>query len=541
MMSNSLIGVTGIAAVTVLWCMTPLYMQSETQGLSESLGSRNSSIVWEWNVEDAKQPCLNIPNLAVMNAIECFRILEAGANAELSAKSSHHLAVLEVQCSCLCLQDFIVFVYWNGALLGRRSIRDLDRFEIDPMHYSSINEVVFAFNATNAPRRSSCCTITGMKLVRPGSQHEIERLSTPQLSPTDDLFPQRAGNSTKDSDNAPLSSRTLDIRRSQSALAGTRLLAGSSLNHSSAFQPVLLHCRITALETMFEPDQTKLLGTFSQEDFGCIPIRYSDGKESDMLHPLVGGLPSFIQGKHRKRARRGMLVAAIQGTILQNGSMIVPRDKSGQFQILKKEPKHWPRRLTTMANGLGTRTLAIVRVSTADATPYVTLQELAKHFVGPGRSAATQYALCSFKKFQIKYNGGYEVKLKQSIHAFESGGQLLNAAQTKLVKDMKLESAADLADKVIFCLAPGTKGWIANAGVNYWKVSVNSAWCLSLSVGMHELVSSGVSEGGYRILRCLTTRIQGHTIGLVHSGAGEQAYGDETGYMGYGDKAVEVR
>jgi hypothetical protein len=76
-----------------------------------------------------------------------------------------------------------------------------------------------------------------------------------------------------------------------------------------------------------------------------------------------------------------------------------------------------------------------------------------------------------------------------------------------------VSSLTSLADKIVFCQPGVVGGWLAAAPVNHWQLSFNDKWCMSHSASMHEM---------------------GHSLGLLHSGKGDDDYGDESGYMGYG-------
>ena len=67
-------------------------------------------------------------------------------------------------------------------------------------------------------------------------------------------------------------------------------------------------------------------------------------------------------------------------------------------------------------------------------------------------------------------------------------------------------------DLVMFCQPPGTGTWLAYAYVNSIYSFYNDIWCSSSSAQMHEV---------------------GHSLNLAHSGHDGNAYGDQSGYMGY--------
>jgi hypothetical protein len=77
--------------------------------------------------------------------------------------------------------------------------------------------------------------------------------------------------------------------------------------------------------------------------------------------------------------------------------------------------------------------------------------------------------------------GVVEVRVGQQISEFTSGTALVTAAQKQIKKDLGISTVSALGDKVIFCLPPGTGGWIASAGIGHWRAQFNDEYCLSLT------------------------------------------------------------
>jgi hypothetical protein len=238
-----------------------------------------------------------------------------------------------------------------------------------------------------------------------------------------------------------------------------------------------IHCRITALNVMLSKKETTMAGYFSREEFVCIPIRSDNGQESDHYLPIVGDLENHVTIPQLQQAKKGMLLAAIQQSERATGTLILPND-SRAFRVLDDIPPNWTQyqQRTVRASAQGKQTLAIVRVSTRDSAPPMSLEAIRLHFAASRQSAAAQYKLCSFSKFQLQFKSGHDVQLPNSIGEFSSGSQLLDAAAATLSRELKISSMTDLADKVVFCLAPGTKGWVATAGVNFFRLVVNGDW-----------------------------------------------------------------
>jgi len=223
-------------------------------------------------------------------------------------------------------------------------------------------------------------------------------------------------------------------------------------------------------------------GGQESEETGCILIERHTEVESDTLVPIQ--LPKDISRLHYRKIKRGTLFVHIQGAIVTNNEIVA--SDSAQFTVV--DPPAGLRHLSEMEPAIGNKTIAIVRVSTKDSSPPASLDELRKAIVGNGISMKTQYFRCSMGQLQWIFAGGYDVKLnKHRISEFNSGIELLDAANERLNKELGITSAATLANKVIYCLAPGISGWIASAGVNHYRVNINGDWCLSLSVAMHEV------------------------------------------------------
>jgi hypothetical protein len=241
--------------------------------------------------------------------------------------------------------------------------------------------------------------------------------------------------------------------------------------------PTSIYCRITALNVMLSKKETTMAGYFSREEFVCIPIRSDDGLESDQYLTIVGNLEEHITVPQLRQAKKGTLLAVIRKPERTVGTLTLPVDSRG-FRVLDSIPSTWThfQHRTVRASAQGTQTLAIVRVSTRDSAPPMSLEAIRLHFAASRQSAAAQYKLCSFSKYQLQFKSGHDVQLSNSIREFSSGSQLLEAASAKLSRDLHINSMTDLADKVVFCLAPGTKGWVATAGVNFYRLVVNGDW-----------------------------------------------------------------
>lgn len=277
-------------------------------------------------------------------------------------------------------------------------------------------------------------------------------------------------------------------------------------------------CRITVVDTMYALDDG-IDDDFGYEDAveehqqtACIPIL--DDRESDMILDIE--LPSTITQAYRNEIESGTLLVSVSDATIVNYEL--NQGSNSTITAIDEPPSHI-RHLFMKMEVFGTKSLMVVRVSTADGVePDYSLNEMRQGIFYNAVSMKSQFEACSFGKLKWIDAGGLDVRLDQPLSAFKRPVDLVNAAQDKIMAQMpNLRAVSDLADRVIFCQPPGTGNWLAVAPINHWRVNMNNDWCLSLSALMHEM---------------------GHTKGLLHSGRGPVVYGDKTGYMGYGDKRI---
>lgn len=268
------------------------------------------------------------------------------------------------------------------------------------------------------------------------------------------------------------------------------------------FGPNTLECIITTVDTMYPTAAEDAIRQL-EDDFACIPEH-----NRDLL--LLIELPDWLIAAHAPAIETGMLRVAIQGAKAGNFHVLLQPD--AEFTVL--EDPHEARRLQMLnvVPQVGVLSLIIVRVSVRNSEPPMSLKKLERVLFEDNISVRNQYAACSFGKLTFEFKNGIDLFVDNRIGTFGSGAALLDSAQRVLLKRRpEVTSLEQVADRVLYCLAPGTPGWIANAGLGHYRININGEWCLSLSAVMHEL---------------------GHTLGLLHSGKGDLKYGDETGYMG---------
>jgi hypothetical protein len=110
--------------------------------------------------------------------------------------------------------------------------------------------------------------------------------------------------------------------------------------------------------------------------------------------------------------------------------------------------------------------------------------------------------------FKVK-NGVVDVKMDVSIASLNKNS--VEMAATKAARGLLGDLDDPMFDLILFCLPPGSGGWLAKAYVS-GKTSFYNNACSSVAIQMHEV---------------------GHNLGLAHSGETNQGeYGDRTGFMG---------
>ena len=245
-------------------------------------------------------------------------------------------------------------------------------------------------------------------------------------------------------------------------------------DHSSQGSDELFTCRVTIVDTMFEVSGNTT--STNEQQISCIPI--INGEETDDLLDL--SLPDDIAELNRASIELADLYLSIPGATIEGNSVVIPPTPA--FIVL--DPPEQRRQLSSSTTG--SKTLAIVRVSTSDKSPTFSASTLRDGIFGNGINMKTQYEACSFGQLRwetapVGVAGVVEVRVGQRISEFTSGTALVTAAQKQIKKDLGISAVSDLGDKVIFCLPAGTGGWIASAGIGHWRAQFNDEWCLSLT------------------------------------------------------------
>eukprot|EP00977_Amphora_coffeiformis_P024574 scaffold16330_cov172-Amphora_coffeaeformis.AAC.8 len=253
----------------------------------------------------------------------------------------------------------------------------------------------------------------------------------------------------------------------------------------TATESNVLHCRVTMGATMYQDENAGRTTTYSMEQISCVPLR-NDGSE-DILYDLEQ-IPFDIRETRFDDIRMGQLYMSITEATLDTQNNVIDTQPTSVFTVLDEPPQEHRRHLKAYTDALGTRRYAIVRVSTSDASPFFTAQQLRSRFTDPLAGMQAQYAACSMNQLQWQLDNVYEVRVASSVQNYvNKAANLRNEAADQLKTQLGLNSISDLADNIMFCIPPGTGGWIANAGTGHWQSQFNDKWCLSLTSVMHEL------------------------------------------------------
>jgi hypothetical protein len=244
--------------------------------------------------------------------------------------------------------------------------------------------------------------------------------------------------------------------------------------------------RITVVRTIIAAIEGRYRMSDEEEEVRCIPI--VDGTESNRLYSI--NLSNNFIKKYSDLIGTGKLYVAITNTrtIAKEERVVVTRDS--KISIVSMTRSEDTTSENDHPNTTGQKTVAVVRISTTDASPAADAKKMQNTLFNPNAvNFHTQYMNCSFGQLEwiLAPVGVVEVFVDQPVSDFKNGSALVSAAQAAMADNMGIEDPSTLGDKVIMCLPPGTGGWIASSGVNHWRAQFNDEWCLSLTATMHEV------------------------------------------------------
>lgn len=177
---------------------------------------------------------------------------------------------------------------------------------------------------------------------------------------------------------------------------------------------------------------------------------------------------------------------------------------------------------------IGTRSLVIIRVTAADASPTYSAADMSDAFFGTHgdpNNLKLRFALCSMNK--LLFNPGTGAGFTDGVTELSITNNIVGnnvhelvSIVTKAIVAKFGSSLGSSYDHIVYALprgttynAGGSNGWLAFAYVNHYLAVYNDDNIMYISNEVHET---------------------GHNLGLQHSAQGAVEYGDQSGTMGYG-------
>lgn len=265
-----------------------------------------------------------------------------------------------------------------------------------------------------------------------------------------------------------------------------------------------LLCRLVVLETSYLSDNETAIETeLTERALSCVPIY--DNREYDDMFSIE--IPDELLEGYEAELASGSLFVQVSNASIMNNAVDISANASFAFAIDRET------RNTEIKSQLS---VALVRISTADSAMSVSATELEDALFGDGVNFKLQFKACSFEQLDIISAGVHDISLSHTIGEFASPTDIVRAAQESFKAAVSVDDLTEFADRIMFCVPPGSGSWAASTSVSHWRMQFNDDFCMSLTAVMHEM---------------------GHTLGLLHSNYDGRPYGDRSGYMGSGTKA----
>jgi len=220
--------------------------------------------------------------------------------------------------------------------------------------------------------------------------------------------------------------------------------------------------------------------------------------------------------------KSGQTVIELKRELVQDDSILINRESDvsviQENDILAVEPQSRRRKLLTT----GIHKVLVVRVIANGVGPSFTREQIGDSVFGSlvggtdQNNLASQYKACSYGKLKMvpetnKSNvvkGVVEVSISRTASQSTLGQMQSDAAVQLPNQGISLNDY----DHIMYCMPTPIDSKVAWSQTNGQVSVYNDKFCLGLSTQMHEV---------------------GHNLGMSHSGAGTDPYGDKSGYMGY--------
>lgn len=200
-------------------------------------------------------------------------------------------------------------------------------------------------------------------------------------------------------------------------------------------------CRMTVSDTMYED------GT-SDERSVCVPIL--NHQETDQVIPF--DLPLELEEVDKTKLDQGRLFVNITNAQLTDEEISV--NASSEVFVMDELPAHLRHLQERELQTSGELSLAIVRIITNSRSPSASTTSLEKMMDYSEVNLSTQFNKCSFGKFKWKKASRPVVDVRVGNNG--NKGKLIQAAQRQIISDLNLAQMTDLADRILFCVPPGT-------------------------------------------------------------------------------------
>jgi len=253
----------------------------------------------------------------------------------------------------------------------------------------------------------------------------------------------------------------------------------------------LVICRVTRLETLYISTAPDLEST---HQLLCSPIVDDKLLQIDSIIQL----PEDMAETYTREIVRGQLIVSIADATLDPVGRL-ELGPSPSYAVMT-DPRFDHHKERYLVSQKGTKTVAVVRISTRNSEPADSVTSIQETLFGgdssssssPTISLITQIEDCSHGKLKLEQSeaGIVDITLSGRKEDYNNDAATLVTEAQLFLEQEGYGPAPDLADRVIFCLPEGFgDDWAARAVMNHWRMTMNNNWCLSLSASMHEMVS----------------------------------------------------